>query len=252
MQSRSGSEPREEELAALADGTLAPERRAEVEALAASTPELAERLEEQRTALAHLQSAAEQVDAPTGLRYRLEASKQPVMRSPFHWIGLGLGAAAAVALVVVLLLPQSLGGPSVAQAAALATRGPSAPAPGVRSATLLAKDVQGVAFPNWAEKFGWKPVGVRTDRIRGRRMVTVFYEKAGKRIGYTIVEGKKLKWPPARIVQRGPTNFHLVVINGRPVVTWLRHGHTCVLSGDIPFAKLVKLADWRGKGTVTF
>src|SRR4051812_11687902 len=252
MRSRSGSEPREEELAALADGSLAPERRAEVEALAASTPELAARLEEQRRALALLQGAAEQVDAPGGLRHRLAAQRRPVMRSPFHWVGAGIGAAAVAALVVVLLLPESVGGPSVAQASLLATRPSAARAPAVAGPTLLDRDVEGVAFPNWAKKFGWKPVGARVDTIGGRRAVTVFYEKAGKRIGYTIMEGKKLKWPDARIVQRGPTDFRLLTVNGRPVVTWLRRGHTCILSGDIPFATLVKLADWRGKGTVGF
>src|SRR3954469_25510655 len=102
MRSRSSSEPREEELAALADGSLAPERRAEVEALAASTPDLAERLEEQRRALALLHGAAEQVDAPSGLRARLAAQRQPKARSPYHWAGIAIGAAAAAAIAVVL------------------------------------------------------------------------------------------------------------------------------------------------------
>jgi anti-sigma factor RsiW len=268
MRSRSSSEPREEELAALADDSLAPERRAEIEALAASTPELTARLEEQRRAVALLQGAAEEVEAPAGLRHRVEGKRSPFhwiegRRSPFHWIegrrsrfawgGLAIGAAAVAALAVVLLLPESVGGPSVAQASVLGARPATAGAPGAASPTLLARDVEGVSFPRWAKEFGWKATGVREDTIGGRRATTVFYEKGGKRIGYTIVAGSKLKWPQgAKIESRGPTDFRLVTIGGRHVVTWLRHGRTCILSGDIPFAKLVKLADWRGKGSVTF
>jgi hypothetical protein len=64
------------ELAALADGSLAPERRAELEARVASSPELAERLAEQRRAVALAQSAAAEVEAPAALRDRISAQRQ--------------------------------------------------------------------------------------------------------------------------------------------------------------------------------
>jgi Anti-sigma-K factor rskA len=64
------------ELAALADGSLAPERRAELEARVASSPELAERLAEQRRAVALAQSAAAEVEAPAALRARISAQRQ--------------------------------------------------------------------------------------------------------------------------------------------------------------------------------
>ena len=57
---------------------------------------------------------------------------------------------------------------------------------------LLDESVGDVAFPNYAAKFGWKAVGTRTDEINGRKTRTVFYEKDGKRIAYTIVDGKAL------------------------------------------------------------
>src|ERR1041385_2109424 len=63
------------ELAALADGSLAPERRAAVEAHVAASPELAERLAEQQRALAYTRQAAADVDAPAGLRRRVEARR---------------------------------------------------------------------------------------------------------------------------------------------------------------------------------
>jgi len=66
------------ELAALADGSLPPERRAAVEAHVAASPELAERLAEQKRALAYTRQAASEVDAPAGLRRRVEV-QQPVV-----------------------------------------------------------------------------------------------------------------------------------------------------------------------------
>ena len=43
------------------------------------------------------------------------------------------------------------------------------------------------------------------------------------------------------------------MLDGRHVVTWLRGGRTCVLSGTaLPRAVLVKLAAWNGKGTIPF
>src|SRR2546421_9258592 len=56
------------ELAALADGSLAPERRAALEARVAASPELAERLAEQQRAVALARSVVAEVKAPAGLR----------------------------------------------------------------------------------------------------------------------------------------------------------------------------------------
>ena len=60
------------ELAALADGSLAPERRAELEARVAASPELADLLAEQQRAVALTRSAAAEVEAPAALRARIE------------------------------------------------------------------------------------------------------------------------------------------------------------------------------------
>jgi hypothetical protein len=119
---------------------------------------------------------------------------------------------------------------------------------------LLKKDVDGVPFPDYAAKFGWKPVGARTDDPKGRAATTVYYEKNGRRIGYTIVSGKALDPPSgARTVKRDGVTYRFFREGGRNVVTWERGGHTCVLSGDgvDPF-QLFVLADWRGKGKIPF
>jgi len=71
------NEPREEELAALADGSLAPERLAALEAQVAASSELADRLAEQRRAVVLTRSAAAEVEAPAALRARIDARRRP-------------------------------------------------------------------------------------------------------------------------------------------------------------------------------
>jgi anti-sigma-K factor RskA len=94
------------ELAALADGSISDDRRAEVEAQVEASPELAARLREQQRALALLQSAAEQVEAPSGLRARIDAQKRP-RRRPRRLALAGVVAAATVAAVVGVALLSS-------------------------------------------------------------------------------------------------------------------------------------------------
>lgn len=65
------------ELAALADGSLDPRRRAAAEARIAGSAELAALLAEQKRALALTRSAAQSVDAPAGLRARVAAERRP-------------------------------------------------------------------------------------------------------------------------------------------------------------------------------
>jgi anti-sigma-K factor RskA len=91
----------EEELAALADGSLAPERRAELEARIEASPILADRLAEQERAVALLRGAGEEVEAPAGLRTRLEAQRSArTVRTPRR-LALGAVATAAVAAAAV-------------------------------------------------------------------------------------------------------------------------------------------------------
>ena len=254
-----GPEARPEELAALADGLLPPARAAQIEAQAAATPDLAAGLAAQRRGLAALRSAAAEASgdgAPTALRARVEAARRPAPRRRALLGGLALGAAILAVLAVFLLLPSGTGGPTVAEAAGLATRATTDPPPPVAEGrpTLLDLAVDGVAFPAWDEEFGWSGAGQRADELEDRTARTVRYDKDAAEVAYTIVSGDALDVPEdARPVTRDGVDLHVFTQDGRTVVTWLRDGHTCVLSSQTANEDtLTKLAVWKGGGAVTF
>jgi Anti-sigma-K factor rskA len=128
------------ELAALADGSLAPDRRDAAEARVAASPELAERLAEQERAVAYARQAAADVEAPSGLRRRVEAQG----RVPHAWAPgrVALAGAAAVAVVAVAIgVVVSRSGTSAQQFhAALA---PTDLAPGANGNATLTKTSSG-------------------------------------------------------------------------------------------------------------
>jgi hypothetical protein len=242
------------ELTALADGTLRGRRRARLLAEVGRSPELAEQLEKQRRAVAALRSVDER--APAWLRARVEPERMR-RRSPFSLpLAGGLAAGAAFALILALVLPGGAGGPTVVEAAELAARPSAAPAPGPDPAEpkVLTARAEGLAFPSWAREFGWRATGRRVDELDGRRAVTVFYEKGGRRIGYTIISGEPIDPPDeARRAVREGTVLHGLSTDGRVIVTWLREGVTCVLSGSgVDANTLLDLAAWKGKGAVQF
>jgi hypothetical protein len=98
------------ELAALADGSLTPERREALEARVAASPELADRLAEQERAVALARSAAAEVEAPAALRARIEAQR----RAKRAWLprGVVLAGAAVTAVLAVGIGVAALGSSS--------------------------------------------------------------------------------------------------------------------------------------------
>jgi hypothetical protein len=91
------------ELAALADGSVAPERRDVLEARIAASSELADRLAEQDRAIALVRGAGEGVEAPADLRARVEAQLRPSRVWAPRRLVLGGAAATAVAVAAVVL-----------------------------------------------------------------------------------------------------------------------------------------------------
>ena len=255
------TEPTQRELAdlsALADGSLAPDRRDAVQARIAASPELSALYANERRVVALLGEPANRPPAPAALRARIEAERPTTAtrrRRSVLYGGALAGALAVLVLALVLLVGSGgAGAPSVSEAAALAARGvaASAPAPDPNAPVVqLDRNIEDVYFPNWATRFGWTPVGQRVDYVAGRRAVTVFYDSQGKQIAYTIVAAPALGQPAATVTERSGTSLRTFTVNGRPVVTWRRSGHTCVLSGDgVPVAVLQTLAAWKAPGVV--
>jgi anti-sigma-K factor RskA len=97
-----------EELAALADGSLAPDRRTALEARVAESPELADRLAEQRLAVALARHAAESVEAPASLRAQIHRDRETRRtRAPRGLVLIGAVATAAVAVAVGIAVIRS-------------------------------------------------------------------------------------------------------------------------------------------------
>jgi hypothetical protein len=246
------------DLARLADGTLPADRRAEVEAAIAASPQLSA-LADRQARVVNLLHGTTDVGAPARLRAQVERAHDKGRSRDarrFRFGGSIAAVAAAAALALVLVLPGAVsGGPSVATAAALAQKPPTDPAPGATATPqLLDESVDDVPFPNYAAKFGWKPTGKREDDPKGRDATTVYYEKDGREIGYTIVSGDALDPPKdARTFTVGGVEYRIFREDGRNVITWERDGRTCVLSGeDVSPFELFTLANWRGKGAIPF
>lgn len=131
----------EEELAALADGSLAPERRAELEARIEASPILADRLAEQERAVALLQDAGAEAEAPAGLRMRLEAQRATrSVRTPRRLAFGGVAAATVAAAAVAAVVLVGSGSHGARYRAAL---GPTPLASGARGEATLARTPSG-------------------------------------------------------------------------------------------------------------
>jgi anti-sigma-K factor RskA len=128
------------ELAALADGSLPAERRAELEAEVAASPVLADRLAEQERAVALLRGAEDEVDAPAGLRARVEAQRPARTARAPRRLALGGVAVAAVAAAAIAVAVVSSGSHGARFQAAL---GPTALAPEAKGDATLTKTSSG-------------------------------------------------------------------------------------------------------------
>jgi hypothetical protein len=259
----------ERELAALADGSLAPERREQALERVRRSPELQTALEEQRRAVEVLAAAGAGVEAPASLHERIESMLEPMAGGRASalgrgsrgalmprrdrrraWIG-GLAAATAVAIAAVAVALGPSGGSSalsVQQAAAL-TLSPAtmtAPAESSRHHAQLSAAVGGVPFPYWGERFGWHGSGARSDLLAGHTVRTVFYTNAeGRRIGYAIASGKAPMTSGGTVVRRWGVSYRLLSQGGATVVTWQRAGHLCVMAGrGVSAGTLLSLASW--------
>jgi hypothetical protein len=199
------------------------------------------------------------VPAPDRLHRRTEAliarraGERQRARSNSLRPRLGAAAALVAAVVVVLVIVAGSGGGGSAfslRTATALTLDPatqSAPAEDTSRRAQLMASVDGISFPYWEEHFGWRSTGARTDRMAGRNVTTVFYgDGAGRRVGYTIVAGTPAPRALAGSIHwRHGTAYHFARLEGSGVVTWLRHGHLCIVAGrGVGEATLLSLASW--------
>jgi hypothetical protein len=159
----------------------------------------------------------------------------------------GAVAAATFAAAAVLALGGGAGSPTVAAAATLGTRVPLS----ATGATVPGVTAAGIQFPDWSYQFALKASGVRHDSLDGRLATTVFYAGGGQRIAYTIISGSPVR---AGVVTSSATwngiQLRTFSTKNRAVVTWLRNGHTCVLSGSQSLLKaMMRLAVWKGESS---
>src|SRR5262245_5217636 len=244
-------------LTRLADCSLRASERAELEARLAESPELRAALDRQPGGVKALRRL--DLEAPPALRARVDAQttarRRPSRRLTWRVAGALAGAAAIAVVLAVFLFPAGSGNPTVREASRLALRPATASVAVDRSnPKLLAANVEGVPFPSWAKEFGWRQAGTRTDALDSRDSRTVFYERHGRRVAYTIVSGDGIHAPSgAGAVTANGVSLHTLTDERRRVVTWWRHGRTCVLtSADVGDGELVRLASWKGDGAVPF
>jgi hypothetical protein len=215
---------------------------------------------------------ASEVRAPEALRRHVQEfveGRAPVARRRWAFVdrvlgagrsaaGLRLaGALAATAVIVAALALGLTGGSSstlsLREASALTLRPATMAAPAENNAHpgQLAPAVDGVAFPYWDKRFGWRSTGARTDRLSGRTVTThLLRQRRRGQIGYAIVSG--IPAPAASggaVSRRDGVSYRLLQIHGAPVVTWQRDGRLCVLSGKgVSGTTLVALAGWSDNG----
>jgi hypothetical protein len=194
--------------------------------------------EGQRRVVHALQSGGPAV--PEALLRRIEQMQQAprARRAPRLPARPALAGAVALAAAVVIVVMLSLGGPgrpSTVQAAELS------PLPSERETP---RSFVGVSYPDWAKRFGWFAVGGRDDKLGNRSTTTAFYRHTHHRIGYTVISGRPIEPPAnAEVTTVKGVTLHRFRLGAQDVVTFVRNGHTCVLSGEVHRAStLVKLA----------
>jgi anti-sigma factor RsiW len=240
----------EGELTRLADGSLPADREAELLAQIRQSPELTAALAEQKRAVTMLHAL--DTPAPASLRAHVDeltgagatTRRGPGWRRAFV-LPAATALAAAIAAVVILVSGGS-SAPTVPVAAHLALASATLPPPAVdaNESKNLNLTAAGIPFPAWGPQAGWTPDGARTDNVDGRKITTVFYKgRNGSHIGYAISDGAPLTGVHGQTVMRYGVPFTLQKSGPARLISWVRHGHTCVIAGrSVSYAALLHLA----------
>jgi len=175
--------------------------------------------------------SAVQVSAPPALKHRIAERNLAQRRRwwqgmPAIALALSGAASGACAALILLLTAGGAAAPTVVQASLVALERPTAAAPhALRAAGTT------IVFPDWARR-GWPINGMRSDRVHGRTVTTVFYRSptAGV-VGYAIVAGAPLRNGAKGVTStRMGEGYVLISRPGAQIVTWIEAGHTCILA----------------------
>jgi hypothetical protein len=221
-------------------------------------PQVERELAERGRAL--IAAAVAETSAPLALRERIDRDRErarPAARRRRLGVVGSLAAVAAAAIAALVISVGSSSAPGVLATVQLAGKGPALPAPRHDPANpvLLQTKIEGLPFPYWADKFQWRAAGARTDRIEDRDATTVYYDRDGARLAYTILGGEAIAAPDdARTVYVRGKEYHLITRGDQRIVVWDRAGHTCVMSAPmtVPEDRLLDLAAWDAGGGVPF
>jgi hypothetical protein len=198
--------------------------------------------------------AREMVDA--AVERERQAKRSRALGIPrLRLAGVTTALAAIAAAIALTVAGGGSGTPALQQAMAL-TLSPArmaAPSESKLHNSQLDVAVEGVAFPYWEERFGWRSSGARVDQLAGRSVTTVFYSDAkGRRIGYAIVSGRAWANRGGTVIWRAGVPYRLLTHDGATVVAWPRAGHLCVIAGrDTNPATLLRLASWGARRSAT-
>jgi anti-sigma factor RsiW len=241
----------EAELLLFVDGGLDAERRSAIEELAAEQADVARRIALIRAGRDRVRGAAADTEAPFELRRRVDGLVARPRRARRRWRPFAVLAGAAGAAAVLVVLVVGGAGPSVGDVLDAAGQSPAAVVTPTRG-PLLTIDVEGTRFPNYEEKFGWRPARRHEDEVDGRLVRTVDYRKGGETVSYSIVAGEALAEPEGEDVEAEGTRLRR--IGDAVAVTWRRGGHTCVMkaSSGVTLDTVAELAAWKAKGAVRF
>ena len=143
LRRRRSTEPADGELAALADGSLAPERREALAARVAMSTELADELADQQRAVALTRSAVADVEAPAGLRARVEAQRRSPRSAPTRRLALAAAGATIVVATAAVGLAVMLSGSSSSGEQFAAALGPTGAVPGASGEATLKETPSG-------------------------------------------------------------------------------------------------------------
>jgi hypothetical protein len=126
-------------------------------------------------------------------------------------------------------------GATVAKVAAVAGGLPREPAPKPAEGMpgVLDRAVDGLSFPDF-KRFGWRPIGARSDDVAGRAAVTVYYARDGVQLRYTIIAGTgavdNTKLWSSEVVSAGRRTMSFVTGLPDRTLVFKRAGRTVVLT----------------------